>query len=68
MKPFLAGCNLKAIARQLGLSWSRRPSWPLVRRPGKPHDSRLIAGDGVRPVPSKATGIPFRLGDIVRDF
>ena len=36
-------------------------------QPGQPHDFRLISSDDDRRVPSKATGIPFRPGDILRN-
>jgi N-methylhydantoinase B len=36
-------------------------------QPGQPHDFRLISGDGEHQVPSKATGIPLRPGDILRN-
>jgi N-methylhydantoinase B len=36
-------------------------------QPGQPHDFRLISSDGERQVPSKATGIPLRPGDILRN-
>ena len=36
-------------------------------QPGQPHDFRLISGDEEHQVPSKATGIPFRPGDILRN-
>jgi N-methylhydantoinase B len=34
-------------------------------KPGQPHDFRLISSERERRVPSKATGIPFRPGDIL---
>jgi N-methylhydantoinase B len=36
-------------------------------QPGQPHDFRLISSEGESRVPSKATGIPFRSGDILRN-
>jgi N-methylhydantoinase B len=36
-------------------------------KPGQPHDFRLISGEGEREVPSKATGVLFRPGDILRN-
>jgi N-methylhydantoinase B len=36
-------------------------------KPGRPHDFRLITGEGEREVPSKATGILLRPGDILRN-
>jgi N-methylhydantoinase B len=35
--------------------------------PGHPHDFRLISGHEEQPVPSKATGIPLRPGDVLRN-
>ncbi len=36
-------------------------------QPGQPHDFRLISGDEARPVPSKATGLPLRPGNVLRN-
>jgi N-methylhydantoinase B len=43
------------------------PPGLLGGQPGQPHDFRLISTEGGREVPSKATGISFRPGDILRN-
>jgi N-methylhydantoinase B len=36
-------------------------------QPGQSHDFRLVTSEGEREVPSKATGIPFQPGDMLRN-
>ena len=36
-------------------------------QPGQPHEFRIVSGGEERPVPSKATDIPLRPGDVLRN-